>query len=73
MTATEPAAAQTSNYGLPIWKRILNGTTIAVGCDNIFGQDPPAAFDFQNNSNGYPGTIYDSTGRFVYVQLTKKF
>ena len=25
------------------------------------------------NSTGYPGFIYDATGRFVYVRLTKKF
>jgi iron complex outermembrane receptor protein len=71
--ATESAASQTSSYRLPIWQRVLNGTTITLGCDDIFGQDPPRAFDFQNNANGYPGTIYDSTGRFVYVSLTKKF
>jgi iron complex outermembrane receptor protein len=71
--ATESAASQTSSYGLPIWQRVLNGTTITLGCDNIFGQDPPKAFGFGGNSNGYPGFLYDSTGRFVYVQLTKKF
>ncbi len=71
--ATESAVSQTATYGLPIWQRVLNGTTITIGCDDIFGQDPPRVFDFQNNANGYPGTIYDSTGRFVYVQLTKKF
>ena len=26
-----------------------------------------------SNSTGYPGFIYDSTGRFVYLSLTKKF
>ncbi len=71
--ATESAAAQTSSYGLPIWQRVLNGTTITVGCDNIFGQDPPKAYGFGGNSTGYPGFLYDSTGRFVYVKLTKKF
>lgn len=69
----ESAAAQTASYGLPIWKRVLNGTTITVGCDNIFGQDPPKAYGFGGNSVGYPDFIYDATGRFVFVQLTKKF
>jgi len=69
----ESSAAQTTSYGLPIWQRILNGTTITVGCDNIFGIDPPKAYGFGGNSTGYPGFLYDATGRFVYVQLTKKF
>jgi outer membrane receptor protein involved in Fe transport len=70
---TESSEAQTSSYGLPIWQRVLNGTTITVGCDNIFGQDPPVAYGFGGNSTNYPGFLYDATGRFVYVQLTKKF
>lgn len=69
----ESSAAQTTSYGLPIWQRILNGTTITLGCDNIFGIDPPKAYGFGGNSTGYPGFLYDATGRFVYVQLTKKF
>ena len=71
--ATESAASQTSNYSLPIWKRVLNGTSVTIGCDNIFGQDPPDAYGFGGNGTGYPDFLYDSTGRFVYVQLTKKF
>jgi len=70
----EPAASQTASYGLPIWKQVLNNTTITIGCDNIFGQDPPDAYGaFLGNPNGYPGFIYDSLGRFVYASLTKKF
>ena len=71
--ATESAASQTSSYRLPIWKRVLNGTSITLGCDNIFGQDPPKAYGFGGSGTGYPDFLYDSTGRFVYVQLTKKF
>jgi outer membrane receptor protein involved in Fe transport len=70
---TESSATQTSNYGMPLWQRILNGTTITVGCSNIFGQDPPKTYGFGGNAVGYPDFIYDSTGRFVFVQLTKKF
>ena len=70
---TESSASQSANYGLPIWQRVLNGTTITIGCDNIFGQDPPASFGFGGNATKYPGFLYDATGRFVYVQLTKKF
>nr|MBA3650610.1 TonB-dependent receptor [Chthoniobacterales bacterium] len=61
------AAEQTASYGLPAWKRILSGTTLTIGCNNIFGQDPP------NSGNGYPTFSYDPTGRFVYLSLKKKF
>lgn len=53
--------------------RLLNGTTITVGCNNIFDKDPPFASGQGGNSTGYPGFTYDATGRFYYVRLTKKF
>jgi len=70
---TESSATQTANYSFPVWKRLLSGTTVTVGCNNIFGQDPPRAYGFGANSTFYPGFLYDSTGRFVYIELTKKF
>jgi len=42
---------------------------ITLGCNNVFGQDPPDA----NTPTNYADFAYDSTGRFVYVSLTKKF
>ena len=71
--ATESAVTQTATVALPIWKQVLNGTTITLGCNDIFGQDPPRAYGFGGNSTNTPGFLYDSVGRFVYVQLTKKF
>jgi outer membrane receptor protein involved in Fe transport len=71
--ATESAVSQTASVGLPAWKQVLNGITITLGCNNIFGTDPPKAYGFGGSSTGYPGSIYDATGRFVYVSLTKKF
>ncbi|MBA2433567.1 MAG: TonB-dependent receptor [Chthoniobacterales bacterium] len=70
---TMSSDAQSSSYGLPVWQRVLNGTTVTLGCVNITGEDPPKAYGFGGNSTGYPGFLYDATGRFVYVQLTKKF
>jgi len=65
---------QTANYSMPCWKNLLNHTTITVGCNNVFGEDPPAAFGFEfGNAINYPGSLYDATGRFVYARLTKKF
>jgi outer membrane receptor protein involved in Fe transport len=54
-------------HDLPIWKRFLDRTNITVGCTNLFDHDPP-----RSNDN-FPRFIYDPTGRFVYVSLTKKF
>jgi hypothetical protein len=71
--AVESAASQAAACGLPIWKQVLNNTTLTLGCDNIFGADPPKAFGFESGGAGFPDFIYDSLGRFVYVSLTKKF
>ena len=71
--ATESAVSQTASVGLPLWKQALNGTTITLGCNDIFGTDPPKAYGLGQNSTGYPGFIYDATGRFAYISLTKKF
>jgi iron complex outermembrane receptor protein len=64
----------TAAYSMPCWKTILNNSSITIGCNNIFGQDPPPAsgFFFSNLTN-YPGSTYDNLGRFWYVQLRKKF
>jgi hypothetical protein len=66
----ESAAA----YAMPCWKTILNNTTLTIGCDNVFGQDPPKEFGFEfGDSTNFPGFLYDNLGRFVYVELKKKF
>jgi len=71
--AKETAEVQTANAGHDVWWYLLHGTTVTVGCNNVFGQDPPFANGEDGNAAGYPGFTYDSTGRFVYVRLTKKF
>ncbi len=51
-------------------QRLLDGTTVAVGCNNIFDEDPP----FVANANSATDlSIYDPFGRFVYFEVTKKF
>jgi iron complex outermembrane receptor protein len=61
-------------YVMPCWKNILNNTTITVGVNNIFGEDPPSSFSYElSNSIGYPGGLYDNIGRFWYVRMIKKF
>ncbi len=56
-----------------IWKRVLSGTSLGVGCQNVFDQDPPKAYGFGGNGINYPGYTYDASGRFVYVRLRKSF
>jgi iron complex outermembrane recepter protein len=61
-------------YSMPCWKTALSNTRITVGVNNIFGQRPPTSFGFElGNSLKYPGFSYDNLGRFVYVELKKKF
>jgi len=61
-------------YAMPCWKNILNNTTLTVGVNNIWGQDPPTMFGFElGNSVAYPGSTYDNLGRFWYVRMIKKF
>jgi iron complex outermembrane recepter protein len=60
------ANAQIANCG---WQRLLNDTTVTLGCNNVFGHDPPTAGGVAN----YADFIYDSTGRFVYVSVMKRF
>jgi len=50
------------------WKRLLNRTTVTVGCTNVFSHDPPRA----NTTFNYAASLYDSTGRFVFVGLKKE-
>ena len=69
----ETASAQTSNYARSALDHLLRGTIITIGCNDVFGQDPPKAFGEGGNAVGYPGFTYDATGRFVYARLTKKF
>jgi outer membrane receptor protein involved in Fe transport len=45
---------------------------LTVGANNVFDKDPPFVADGGNNSNGYPGFLYNNTGRWVYVRLEKK-
>ena len=66
-------ATRSANYAVTNWKKMLNDKSITIGCNNVFGQDPPKAYGFGGSSTGYPGFIYDATGRFVYVSLGKKF
>jgi iron complex outermembrane recepter protein len=53
------------------WRAWLNNTTITLGMQNVFDEDPP----FVNSAfeNGYDESLATIKGRFWYVQLKKRF
>jgi iron complex outermembrane recepter protein len=65
----EPQGSATAQMANCTWQRLLNDTIITLGCNNVFGHDPPTAAGVQP----YADFLYDATGRFVYVSLTKRF
>jgi iron complex outermembrane receptor protein len=54
------------------WRDIVAGSRIALGCDNLYNFSPPFTAN-PSDTLGYDQTYADGTGRFVYVELTKKF
>ena len=53
------------------WRAWLNNTTISLGMQNVFDEDPPfVAGAFGNN---YDQSLATIKGRFWYVQLKKRF
>jgi outer membrane receptor protein involved in Fe transport len=55
------------------WKRLVQGTILTFGINNVFDDDPPFASGEGGNGVGYPGFTYDATNRFWYWRITKKF
>jgi iron complex outermembrane recepter protein len=53
--------------------RLLRGTIITVGVNNLFDTDPPFASGEGGNGVGYPGFTYTAENRFWYWRLTKRF
>jgi outer membrane receptor protein involved in Fe transport len=47
----------------------LDATTVRLGVNNIFNEDPPLA----DEAFGYYATLHDNRGRYYYVQLSKSF
>ena len=61
----------TAEYGCSNWKWWLNNTTVTLGMQNVFDEDPPfvaGAFE-----NGYDEQLATIKGRFWYVGLKKRF
>jgi iron complex outermembrane recepter protein len=64
-------AVSTAEYGCSNWKWWLNNTTVTLGMQNVFDEDPP--FVAGSFENGYDESLATIKGRFWYVQLKKRF
>jgi iron complex outermembrane receptor protein len=53
------------------WRKWLDETVVRVGASNLLDEDAPFAAGAFNDS--YDVTTHNNKGRFVYMQLTKKF
>ncbi|MGC1323897.1 MAG: TonB-dependent receptor [Candidatus Udaeobacter sp.] len=60
-----------AEYGCGTWKWWLNNTTLTLGMQNVFDEDPP--FVAGSFENGYDESIATIKGRFWYVGLKKRF
>jgi iron complex outermembrane receptor protein len=61
----------TTEYNPCGWRAWLNNTTITLGMQNVFDEDPPFAAGAAEN--GYDESLATIKGRFWYVQLKKRF
>jgi iron complex outermembrane receptor protein len=61
----------TAEYNPCGWRAWLNNTTITLGMQNVFDEDPP--FVAGAAENGYDESLATIKGRFWYVQLKKRF
>jgi iron complex outermembrane receptor protein len=63
--------ASTAEYNPCGWRAWLNNTSITLGMQNVFDEDPP--FVAGSGENGYDESLATIKGRFWYVQLKKRF
>jgi iron complex outermembrane receptor protein len=63
----------TADYSSSGWRAWLNNTTITLGMNNVFDQDPPFVASAITDFNGYDQWQANIRGRTWYVALTKRF
>jgi iron complex outermembrane recepter protein len=61
----------TAEYNSCGWRAWLNNTTLTLGLQNVFDEDP--SFVAGSFENGYDESLATIKGRFWYVQLKKRF
>jgi len=61
----------TAEYSSRGWRAWLNNTTITLGMNNVFDQDPPFVAGYLEN--GYDEWTANIRGRIWYVALKKRF
>jgi outer membrane receptor protein involved in Fe transport len=54
-----------------IWQRMLWGTKMTVGVNDVFDRQPPSVIGAFNDN--YDTSLYSIRNRYWYVSLTKKF
>jgi iron complex outermembrane receptor protein len=65
------APVSTAAYSECGWRAWLNNTTLTLGMNNVFDQDPP--FVAGSFENGYDESTASLQGRFWYVGVKKRF
>jgi hypothetical protein len=63
----------TTEYNPCGWRAWLNNTTVTLGMNNVFDQDPPFVADAAFNFNSYDPWQANIRGRTWYVALKKQF
>jgi iron complex outermembrane recepter protein len=63
-------AGQSAPGGLSWGDRLLDGLSLAIGCNNLFQEGPPFMAGANSNTNL---ATYDPFGRFVYFEVSHKF
>ena len=62
---------QTEVATASIWQRMLWGTRLTVGVNNVFDRQPPSVLGAFNDN--YDTSLYSIRNRYYYVSLNKKF
>jgi iron complex outermembrane receptor protein len=64
-------SVSTAEYNPCGWRAFLNNTTVTLGVNNVFGEEPP--FGAGALENGYDESTANIKGRTWYVALKKRF
>lgn len=62
---------QTVAANSTIWQRLLWGTKLTVGVNNVFDRNPPSVLAAPNDN--YETSLYSIRNRYYYIAVTKKF